>query len=75
MENENQEKSKFPPEVEEIFDIASQDDNNYAAMWVPGGIQLVDPNEKTKIIKEHYWPEANDIQRRMLAEIVKNANS
>jgi hypothetical protein len=44
-------------------------------MWVPGGIQLVDPNEKTTIIKEHYWPEANNIQRKMLAEIVKNANN
>jgi hypothetical protein len=70
MQNENEESFKFPPEVEEIFDIASQDDNNYSAMWVPGGIQLVDPKDKTKVIKEHYWPDANEIQRKMLISIV-----
>ena len=66
--SENNEDFKFPSEVEEILDLASNDDGLYSAKWVAGGIQLVLTKDTRVIIKEHYWPEADQIA----ANIIKN---
>jgi hypothetical protein len=67
--SENNEDFKFPPEVEEILDLASNDDGLYSAKWVTGGIQLVLTNDTRVIVKEHYWPEADQIATNIIKNI------
>lgn len=70
--SENNESVNFPPEVEEILDIASNEDGVHSAKWVPGGIQLVLTNDTRFIVKEHYWPEADQIAANILKNIAES---